>query len=352
MNGGHVLEERQEVAAVHEVTVRLRAAAGGAAHGVRPGGVQVPGRARGGQQQPVQRLLQVAARQDRVAVLVGQRLALLGDAQARVDGPGRLAQDGAAGRAAPTPDAGAAPVEEPPANARAAAHVTDVPLRLVQRPVRREEPGVLVAVAVAQHDLLHAVAQHRAVLGQREQFPHDLRRAGQVVQRLEQRHGQDRQPHLTCQQQRLEHVTDTFRHADHVPPEGARPGQCHGALHLADRADGRFQRVRQGLPGRPQRAARPQLAGQELQAGVLGQAQVIGLHARRAQQFRDGRARLPAVLTDIQAHQMLPEHPRDRQQRREQLISRAALPVRDQPGRQRLQARHEVHVLPVPHRVM
>ena len=351
MNGRDVLEERQERRVVHQRAVRAGAARGGAGHGVRPGGIQLPGRARGGQQQPVQRLFEVAARQDRVAVLVGQRLALLGDAQPRVDGPRRLPEDRAAGRATPTADAGAAPVEEAPAHPGAAAHVADLPLRLVQRPVRREEARVLVAVAVAQHDLLHVPAQHRAVLGQRQQLPHDLRRPLEVVQRLEQRHGQDAQAHLACQDQRFEHVTDRLGHADHVPPERARPGAAHRVPHLPDRPHGRLQGVGQRLPGRPQRAARAQLPDQEFLLGMLGQRRVVGLHARGAQQLRDRRARLRAVLAHVQAHEMLPEHPRDRQQRRQQLLRRAPLPVRDQAGFQGLQATHQIQRLPVPHRV-
>ena len=55
---------------------------------------------RAGDEHGVDDLLQVAGGDGRVAIAVGEALALLGDAEAAGDGTGRLGQDGAVGRAA------------------------------------------------------------------------------------------------------------------------------------------------------------------------------------------------------------------------------------------------------------
>ena len=145
-------------------------------------------------------------------------------------------------------------MEKSPAHARAAAHVADGALRLVQGPVGGQEPGVLVGVGVADHDFLHVVPQHRAVLGQREQVGDDAGSVLQVVERFEQRHRQHPEPDLAGENQRFENVRDTFGHRDDVVPEGERPHPPRGGLHFPNRPDNGFERLGEGGPGRPQRA--------------------------------------------------------------------------------------------------
>ena len=80
----------------------------------------------------------------RVAVAVGDHFALLGDAQAAVDGAGRLRQDGPVGRPAAAADRAAAAVEDLHGHAGAAHQFAQLALRPVQRPGRLQEPASLL----------------------------------------------------------------------------------------------------------------------------------------------------------------------------------------------------------------
>ena len=263
--------------------------------------------------------------QQRVAVLVGERLALLGDPQPCADRPGGLAEDRPARRAAAAADARAATVEESPAHASVAAHLADVTLGLVQRPVGGEEADVLVRVGVAEHHLLHRVAEDRAVLGQGEQIGHDRRGVLEVGEGLEQRHGEDREADLAGEDQRLEHVGDALGHADDVAAERARADLPDGGRDLADRADRGLERVGQGHAGGPQRAPRAELAAQQGETPGLGQRQVARRHLAGREQLGDRGTGQAAVLAQVEADEVAAEHPRGRPQRREQEVGAAAL---------------------------
>src|SRR4029077_10488690 len=94
----------------------------------------------------------------RIGVLARDHLALLGQAQLPVDAAGRLGKHDPVAGAAPAPDSAAAAVEQAQADAVPPAGVDDRQLALVQLPVRRQEAAVLVAVRVAEHDLLRVAA--------------------------------------------------------------------------------------------------------------------------------------------------------------------------------------------------
>ena len=94
-------------------------------------------------------------------------LALLGELHGRVDRAERRRHDGLARRAAAAPHRPAAAVEQPQPHAVLGRDVAQLALRPVDLPLRRGDPGALVGVGVAQHDLLQvaAVAHLLAVAG-------------------------------------------------------------------------------------------------------------------------------------------------------------------------------------------
>jgi hypothetical protein len=133
--------------------------------------------------------LQVAAGQARGAVLGGDDLALLGDPEGTRDRARRLRPDRLVAGPAAATDRAAAAVEEPQPDAVLAGHLDQRQLGPVERPVGGEVAAVLVAVGVAEHDLLRlaAGADQRPVEGLVE---HRLQRrtgGGEVVDGLEQR---------------------------------------------------------------------------------------------------------------------------------------------------------------------
>ena len=99
-------------------------------------------------------LLEMASGDLRAGVVGRDHLALLGEPEPARDRAGRLGEDGPARRTAAAPDRPAAAVEQRQRDAVAAGHRDERALRLVERPVRGEEPGLLGRVGVAEHHLL------------------------------------------------------------------------------------------------------------------------------------------------------------------------------------------------------
>ena len=243
-DGRRLLEVRQELRRlVDQRAIVLAGRRGEAVHDLLPGRVGRVALARKARQQHgVDQLLDVPLGDGVVAVAVGDHLALLGDADAPVDGAVRLGQDDAVGRPAAAPDGPAPAVEERDADARAQRQLRQLDLRPVQRPRRLQETRLLVAVGVAEHDLLRIPAQRElpAVGRHIEELAQDARRRPQRVERLEQRHDVEPalprtrvvQPRLPSQEQHLEQVRRLRRHADDVRPNRLR------ALPLEDRRDG------------------------------------------------------------------------------------------------------------------
>ncbi len=97
-------------------------------------------------------LLQVAAGDGRVAVIFINHFALLGDANTAVHRPRRLGQNRLIGRATAAGNGSATAVEQHHHHLMLAAGGSQCLLRLVQFPVSRQIPGVLVAVGIADHD--------------------------------------------------------------------------------------------------------------------------------------------------------------------------------------------------------
>mmetsp|Transcript_11934 Transcript_11934/g.50206 ORF Transcript_11934/g.50206 Transcript_11934/m.50206 type:complete len:711 (+) Transcript_11934:117-2249(+) len=124
-----------------------------------------------------------------VAVLVGDRLALLCELDGAVDRAGRLRQDGLVRGARAAPHGAATAVEELPARAGALADGLDGALRRVEREGAAHDAAVLGAVRVADHDVLHVAGRRevRAVHVGLKERGQRLRHALQVRDGLEER---------------------------------------------------------------------------------------------------------------------------------------------------------------------
>ncbi len=101
---------------------------------------------------------EVAAARVRVAVLGRDDLALFGQADLPGHGAGGLGEYGVIAGAAAASDRPAAAVEQAQPDAMPAADAGQFDLGLVQFPARGQEAAILVAVGVAEHDLLRQVA--------------------------------------------------------------------------------------------------------------------------------------------------------------------------------------------------
>ena len=127
-------------------------------------------------------------------VLGGNDFALLGQADLPVHRARRLREDRLVARPAAAPDRAAAAVEESQRQRmRVAQAVEQFDQRragAIQLPVAGEKSAVLVAVAVAEHDVLHRAGarDHAGDAGQRVKAAHDGGGIAQVADLFEQRH--------------------------------------------------------------------------------------------------------------------------------------------------------------------
>ena len=106
--------------------------------------------------------LQIAPAEIGIGIFAGDDLALLGDAQAAADAARRLRENRLEARPAAAADGAAAAVEEPQLDAVVAKRVDERELRPIERPVGGQVAAVLVAVGIAEHHFLPAVAARRA----------------------------------------------------------------------------------------------------------------------------------------------------------------------------------------------
>ena len=201
---------------------------------------------RGGEGDRAHRLLERAQRDPAQPVVRADRLALLGDPQPPAHGAGGRAEHGAGELAAAAAHGAAATVEDGEVDPCRLERREQVRLHALQRPARRRDPGVLVAVGVADHDDLATVAALEVapvqVVG--EERGHHLGRCREVVARLEQRRHVERhasvcsQPAPARQQQHGEDVVRPLRHAHDVGADGV------GSVALSALGDGPEDRER------------------------------------------------------------------------------------------------------------
>lgn len=158
-------------------------------------------------------LFEVPARPGWVAVLVGEGLALLGEPQATAERARGLSEDRARHRPTAPAQRRAAAMKESPLDVCRATYVGHRALRLEQRKGRRRRTRVLGAIRVAQHDLECLGAERGAKGGRSERSSHHRGGGAQVVEGLKQRRGQHPRAFMAGDQQHLEQIGDTARHA-------------------------------------------------------------------------------------------------------------------------------------------
>ena len=271
-------------------------------------------------------------------VLGEDDLALLGDADAPVEAPGRAAHDGRVGGAAAPARRPPAPVEEGQRDVVQAAHVHQALLGEQQLPVGGQVAAVLVGVGVAHHHHLAVSARLQVahVRRQAQQAPKRPRRAAEVVDGLEQGHQVDvrvegavllpAQPGGRGQDLRGQDVGGALGEAhDHGPGglgpvlqhrpaqlgEGAR-GLSGAALQRAGRGEGRgmLQQLLEhprplglGQVAAPAVECGEVLGGLPQQARVLAHVEARDVEAeglRLARQPRQAAVRQPPAAVRLQ----------------------------------------------------
>ena len=129
-----------------------------------------------------------------VGIFAGDRFALLGQADLTVHSTRRLGDYRFITRPAAATDGAAATVKQAQADAVGPAKLDQADFGLVELPARRDVTAILVAVGVAEHDLLQAAAavDQATVRRDRQEPIHDLDAVAQIRDGLEQRHDIDR----------------------------------------------------------------------------------------------------------------------------------------------------------------
>ncbi len=183
---------------------------------------------------------------ERRRVFAGDDLALLGDANGTLDGADRLGEDRLVARSAAAADRAAATMKEAQPDIVAPEYFDERDLRLVELPARGQETAILVAVGVAQHDLLDAAAafEQARVFRQAQQLVHHVAAMAQILDRFEERHDIEIESALARPQQTrffqqhggLENVGDASGLRNHIVRHRGPPV---AAMRLGGRAQNR-----------------------------------------------------------------------------------------------------------------
>ena len=222
------------------------------------------------------------------AVLGGDDLALLGDANRAIDGALGLGEDGVVGGPTTTADCPAAAVREPKPDAVAVAEFDEGEFGVVKRPVRLQITAVLVGVGVAEHDLLDvaAGAQVFAVERQRPEVFEDVGAVREVLDGFKQRDDVNAtQADLFKQDHGLQNVGDGPGHGDDAlrdrglaqVPDGTCGGGEDAHFFACDVA--KLSLCTQ------QRARGAQLLDEHLHAVLLHKRSIVRAHAGNTQHF-------------------------------------------------------------------
>ena len=261
---------------------------------------------------------------DRVGVVGGDDLALLGELEPAVDRAGRLAEDGPVRRSAAPPDRAAATVEQRQLDASARATSTSDPLRPVEHPGRRQEPRLLVRVGVAEHHLL-AIAAAREVgairtgrrasprgSGRRHRAPRSISKSGHDVEDRGHALGGE-----AGQFQDVGHVARRRREADDDPVAGldavARldrrrsPGTCRSPRRAARRARPRSRVGRRIAARSAARAARWTTACWRISSDARWNPNVPSCQRRSATSPQATRSRPSAISASWSSAQLVVE---------------------------------------------
>ena len=291
--------------------------------------------------------LQVAATDLGVRILGPDDLALFCHPQLAADRPRWLRKDRFIARAAATPHRAATAVKHPQLDiVRSGEPVEQQDQRdfgAVQLPVAGEDAAVLVAVAVAEHDLLlGARAPHQIRdSGQGVELAHDRRRVAQVADGFEQWHDDQvrrgfciersgQQSDFLLQQHHFEQVADGLGVADDVVTDGLRAELvAHPPGHFKN---GKLVAAVLRING-PHDAQGPGVGQQFHQQNalvVLGQLAVTSLDPSGREQFRNDQFVLVRALPQVDSRQMETEYLHGANQRMQTLRYQGLCVMRQQ----------------------
>ena len=229
-----------------------------------------------------------------------------------------------------TPADGAAPpVEDPYGDAGLVGDLPDRPQGLVDLPLRRGDPAVLVGVRVADHHLLGTAPEvHDPPVGlYGEERPEGRADGAQVVDRLEQRNesdpgrvmGQVDEPHLAGQDDRGQDVLDALCHRDDVALDDLVAIPVHDGPEHAEECEGTGV---VGGAGGCEGSPALQFGGQQggpLLGGRAGVVEVVG-----SEQGGQGIVVAVGVLPDVHGRNVEADHPQDPADPREDAVRQEA----------------------------
>ncbi len=245
---------------------------------------------------------------DRQAAVAGKDdFALFGDFKGRRLGRGRAGLNGATHWTAATSHCPTPTVENDELHASRDGRLCQVLLRAVGRPCRRQVAPVLVAVRIADHDLLAIAARpHRGPI--RRTGQHARQDSAAVVElgdRLEERHHVEttcrtfNQARLAGEQQHRQGVARRSAHRHHTRLRAGRAVQTLHVTHRFKRLEHLAGLERQRFTRYVKCLARRQAFFEHAQPLSLAHAE-IAVHARQAEQLGRGRGVSASVLTNLQ----------------------------------------------------
>ena len=264
---------------------------------------------------------------DRVAVFLSDGFALLGQADIAIGSTVRQRLDEIMGWPGTAADRTALAMEEADLHSSGLPHLAERILGLVEPPLAGEDAAVLVAVAVADHHLLHRLLGGVFLLLMSQgpprdrvskEFTQDFGAVFQILDGFQKWHHRDLavlaflghfgKADLTRQKIHRQQIRHRTRHTDNERANavGAETPRVLGN-HTVTFNHGLSLGTKLGLES-SEGTRRLQLAVDELQAHLLapvGEVAVIG--PGRFQQLSDGLVVKGAVLTDVECGQMKAE---------------------------------------------
>ena len=307
---------------------------------------------------------EIIRRADAVGVFLRDGLALLGDAQSGVERAVRLRPDEAVRRPRAAADAAAASVEKEYIDTVLPSRLDQPLLGAVEAPEAGDDATVLVAVAVADHYLLHRLASRVKLLLQRDAAARDRMRekavenlvaAFEVVDGFEERHHRNRagvavavrhhQTDLAGEEVDDEQVGDIARHADDQRADAV--GAELAVVVENDPIAGEHGfRLRPGVHvGVGEGARREQFPFEELKPRFFAPfREALAVEARRRHELRKGEVVEAAVLADVESAEVEAEGLRDAVDRRD--VAKRDVPRIDgrERGHQQLQIGEQLGV--------
>ena len=262
--------------------------------------------------------LQIAPGKLGVRVFAGDDLALLGDADCALNRAGGLREDRLVAGPAAAADRAAPAVEQAELDVVTAEHLDQRDLRLVELPAGSQETAILVAVRIAEHDLLHAAAafEQARVFREAQQLIHDGAAIAQIFDGLEQWDDIEIERAVARPQEDLllspaQRFRECRRHRSSLKSRNAAPSSARSGDAPRQPREGSQLRSR----SRPNRRERGKTSGRAVASSVsssrdalrLGKSGVIETRLHKAEHLADRALVHVRVLAQIERGKMKAE---------------------------------------------